>query len=48
MTSVPPVLQDSPTGVPVTLKVDPHGFYLYIEDQNKVSRAAGCARGRPV
>ena len=34
---MPPVLQDSPTGVPVTLKVDPHGFYLSIVDQNKVS-----------
>ncbi|XP_043222613.1 1-phosphatidylinositol 4,5-bisphosphate phosphodiesterase classes I and II-like isoform X2 [Amphibalanus amphitrite] len=27
--------EDSPTGVPVTLKVDPHGFYLYMVDQNK-------------
>ncbi|XP_043247601.1 1-phosphatidylinositol 4,5-bisphosphate phosphodiesterase classes I and II-like isoform X3 [Amphibalanus amphitrite] len=27
--------EDSATGVPVTLKVDPNGFYLYIVDQNK-------------
>ncbi|XP_037071305.1 1-phosphatidylinositol 4,5-bisphosphate phosphodiesterase classes I and II-like [Pollicipes pollicipes] len=27
--------EDSPTGVPVTLKVDPNGFYLYVMDQNK-------------
>ena len=28
-------LQDS-TGVPVTLKVDPNGFFLYYHDQNDV------------
>ena len=37
--------QDSPTGVPVTLKVDPHGFYLYMVDQNKVRPEGPAAPG---
>ncbi|KAL1463080.1 hypothetical protein WDU94_014869 [Cyamophila willieti] len=28
--------EDNGVGIPVTLKVDPKGFYLYWEDQNKV------------
>ena len=39
-----PLLQDSATGVPVTLSVDPNGFFLYIVDQNKVRRGTTCDR----
>ncbi|XP_026682673.1 1-phosphatidylinositol 4,5-bisphosphate phosphodiesterase classes I and II-like isoform X2 [Diaphorina citri] len=28
--------EDNGVGIPVTLRVDPKGFYLHWEDQNKV------------